>query len=170
VLRDPLLYLSLFLKQHRATYFDLLDRVRRDGDWEAWLSFFLAGVHQTAEGAVSTTQQLSAMFKEDRKRIEKAGRRAGSALRLHDAIKARPLLSLQEICRISGTTLIPLKTLAARVAELPRDRDIVVHCKHGGRGVRAVEFLLSAGFTRVQNMAGGIHAWIDTVDPSQAKY
>ena len=49
VLREPLLYLSLYLKQNRATYYELLDRVRRDGDWEAWLAFFLEGV-QTGRG------------------------------------------------------------------------------------------------------------------------
>jgi Fic family protein len=124
VLREPLLYLSLYLKQNRSAYYELLDRVRRDGDWEAWLSFFLAGVHQTAEGAVSTTQQLSAMFKEDRKRIEKAGRRAGSALRLHDAIKARPLLSLQEICRISGVSFPTASTAMDRLVELGIAREL----------------------------------------------
>lgn len=124
VLREPLLYLSLYLKQNRSAYYELLDRVRRDGDWEAWLSFFLAGVHQTAEGAVLTTQQLSAMFKEDRKRIEEAGRRAGSALRLHDAIKARPLLSLQEICRISGLTFPTASTAMDRLVELGIAREL----------------------------------------------
>ncbi len=75
-----------------------------------------------------------------------------------------------EICRIPGTTLIPLKTLPERVGELPRDRDIVVHCKLGGRSAKAAELLRAAGFTRVQNMSGGIHGWIDTVDPSLPKY
>ena len=75
-----------------------------------------------------------------------------------------------EICRIPGTTLIPLKTLPERAGELPRDRDIIVHCKLGGRSAKAVEFLRAAGFTRVYNMAGGIHAWIDSVDSSQPKY
>ena len=54
VMREPLLYLSLHLKQHRATYYELLDRVRREGDWEAWLDFFLDGVRSTAEAAVAT--------------------------------------------------------------------------------------------------------------------
>src|SRR5579875_2894665 len=59
MLREPLLYLSLHFKQHRATYYELLDRVRREGDWEAWLAFFLEGVLGTAEGAVSTAQRLA---------------------------------------------------------------------------------------------------------------
>ena len=102
LLREPLLYLSLYLKQNRATYYALLDRVRRDGDWEAWLAFFLEGVQRTAEGAVSTAQELAAMFQADRSRIEPRGRRAGSALRVHEALKARPLSSMQEVCRTTG--------------------------------------------------------------------
>lgn len=94
VLREPLLYLSLYFKQHRPTYYELLDRVRRDGDWEAWLGFFLEGVKQVAEGAVATAERLGAMFRSDRARIEGAGRRAGSALRVHEALKARPIQSM----------------------------------------------------------------------------
>jgi Fic family protein len=102
VLHDPLLYLSLYLKQHRQDYYALLDGVRRDGDWEAWLSFFLEGVKVTAEGAVETAKRLASLFSEDRARIEPRGRRAGSALRVHDAIKARPILSMTQICRTTG--------------------------------------------------------------------
>ncbi len=102
VLREPLLYLSLYFKQHRPTYYELLDRVRRDGDWEAWLVFFLEGVKQVAEGAVSTAERLEALFRTDRSRIEAAGRRAGSALRVHEALKARPIQSLSTICDATG--------------------------------------------------------------------
>ena len=101
-LREPLLYLSLFLKKHRATYYDLLDGVRRDGDWEAWLSFFLQGVEETAMSAVAGAQALSALFREDRLRIEQQGRRSGSALRVHEALKARPISSLPAISRATG--------------------------------------------------------------------
>ena len=98
VLRDPLLYLSLYLKQHRSTYYDLLTRVRRTGDWEAWLDFFLRGVRETAEGAVATSRRLSETFASDRNAIEqRGGRRAGSMLRVHEALKERPLLSLSGI-------------------------------------------------------------------------
>jgi len=102
VLREPLLYLSLYLKQHRATYYELLDRVRREGDWEAWLAFFLDGVRETAEGAVTTAQRLAEMFQDDRRRIERTGRRAGSALRVHEALKARPILALPGLCETTG--------------------------------------------------------------------
>ena len=103
VLRQPLLYLSLYLKQHRSTYYDLLSRVRRTGDWEAWLDFFLEGVKLTAEGAVATAQRLSRMFQDDRGRLHvAAGRRAGSVLRVHDALKSQPILSLPVACHDTG--------------------------------------------------------------------
>jgi Fic family protein len=102
VLREPLLYLSLYFKQHRPVYYELLDRVRREGDWEAWLVFFLEGVRETAEGAATTAQRLAAMFQDDRRKIEPSGRRAGSALRVHEALKARPILSLSGICDATG--------------------------------------------------------------------
>jgi Fic family protein len=102
VLRDPLLYLSLYLKQHRPIYYDLLDGVRRHGDWEAWLAFFLEGVRETAEGAVATAEHLAEMLASDRQKIERTGRRAGSALRVHEALKLRPILSLPDVCRQTG--------------------------------------------------------------------
>ena len=100
VLHQPLLYLSLYFKQNRTTYYELLNQVRQTGDWESWLTFFLEGVRLTATGAVSTAQRLAQMFQDDRSRIETTeGRRAGSALRIHDALKARPILSLSAACR-----------------------------------------------------------------------
>ena len=99
VLRQPLLYLSLYFKQRRSEYYDLLNRVRRIGDWEEWLTFFLEGVRVTAEGAVATSQRLTELFASDRAAIQRrAGRRAGSAIRVHDALKARPVVSLPQVC------------------------------------------------------------------------
>jgi Fic family protein len=102
VLREPLLYLSLYLKERRNTYYNLLDAVRREGDWERWLAFFIDGVRQTADSAVSTTEHLGTVFTEDRELIVGIGRRAGSALRVHDALKARPLASVQDVVARSG--------------------------------------------------------------------
>jgi adenylyltransferase/sulfurtransferase len=75
-----------------------------------------------------------------------------------------------QICRIAGSTLIPLGELASRTGELDRDRDMVVHCKMGGRSAKAVALLQERGFTRVRNLKGGILSWIDRVDPTQSKY
>lgn len=95
ILHQPMLYLSLYFKQHRSEYYELLNKVRLTGNWEAWLTFFLEGIKLTAEGAVGTVEQLNKMFRRDRNRIEEsAGRRAGSALRVHEALKSHLLLSL----------------------------------------------------------------------------
>jgi adenylyltransferase/sulfurtransferase len=75
-----------------------------------------------------------------------------------------------QICRIAGSTLIPLGELAQRTGELDRDREMVVHCKMGGRSAKAVSLLQERGFKNVSNLKGGILAWIDRVDPSQTKY
>ncbi len=117
ILKEPLLYLSLYLKQHRDEYYRLLGDVRTRGDWEAWLHFFLEGVVLTAEGAVSTAQRLTKIFADDRERLSRAGRRAGSMLRVHDALKARPLSSLPEVSRSTGlsfpTASVAMEALVA---------------------------------------------------------
>ena len=74
-----------------------------------------------------------------------------------------------QICNIGGH-LIPLGDLPRRVSELDSTREIVVHCKMGGRSAKAVEFLRHSGFTHASNLAGGILAWSDKVDPSLPKY
>ena len=99
VLQEPLLYLSLYFKQHRSTYYDLLSHVRCTGDWEAWLTFFLEGVQVTAEDAVDTAHRLLDVFASHRTVIEQSGRRAGSALRVYEVLKERPILSLSEACK-----------------------------------------------------------------------
>src|ERR1041385_4705995 len=74
-----------------------------------------------------------------------------------------------QICKIPGSVLIPLGELPRRYAELPQDKDIVAHCKMGGRSAKATDFLRSVGFNRVKTRKGGILDWIDKVDPSQPK-
>jgi molybdopterin/thiamine biosynthesis adenylyltransferase/rhodanese-related sulfurtransferase len=74
-----------------------------------------------------------------------------------------------QICNLGGH-LIPLNDLPKRVGELDSSREIVVHCKMGGRSAKAVDFLKQAGFTRVHNLAGGINAWADRIDRTMPKY
>jgi len=102
VLSKPLLYLSLYLKQHRDEYYHLLDRVRVEGDWEAWVDFFLEGVEDTASNAVRTAQRLATLFSEDAIRVQSTGRAASSALRVFRVLTERPVITLNEVCRRSG--------------------------------------------------------------------
>ena len=124
VLREPLLYLSLYFKQHRSAYYDLLDEVRRTGDWEAWLAFFLKGVRETAEGAVATSTRLTDLFKTNAARIEELGRRAGSALRVHQALTSHPVRSLSQVCDHSGLTPPTASSAMKSLVELGIAREI----------------------------------------------
>ena len=124
VLREPLLYLSLYFKQHRLAYYDLLDEVRRTGDWEAWLAFFLNGVRETAEGAVATATRLTDLFKTNAARIEELGRRAGSALRVHQALTSHPVRSLSQVCNYSGLTPPTASSAMKSLVELGIAREI----------------------------------------------
>jgi Fic family protein len=104
LLREPLLYLSLHLKQNRTRYYEHLQSVRQEGDWEAWLGFFAEAVRETASGAVETASTLVALFGADRERIGGLGRGAASALRIHHELQRRPLVSIPALCRSSGLT------------------------------------------------------------------
>jgi Fic family protein len=101
ILHEPLLYLSLYFKQHRSEYYRLLDAVRKEGDWEEWLRFFLGGVAATAEGAVATAQRIVSLFEKHHSDIRKAGRQAGSLLRVHEALKQRPICTIAEAAKRS---------------------------------------------------------------------
>jgi len=93
-LREPTLYLSLFLKQNRQRYCDLLQTVRAEGDWEAWLRFFLEGVEETANQAAATARRLLELAAADAQRIQEIGKAAGTALRLHKLLMTRPIVSV----------------------------------------------------------------------------
>ncbi|HTV55926.1 MAG TPA: molybdopterin-synthase adenylyltransferase MoeB [Terriglobia bacterium] len=95
--------------------------------------------------------------------------------RLMDEGKAPVLVDVREphefeICRIPGSTLIPLGEVPARMNELNTADEIVVHCRSGARSAKAVDFLMKSGFRKIKNLQGGILAWSDQVDPSVPKY
>src|SRR5262245_26869667 len=75
-----------------------------------------------------------------------------------------------QICRIPGSTLIPLPQLPQRFGELDKSREMVVHCKSGMRSAKAIQFLQQQGFTKLKNLKGGILAWADKIDQRMAKY
>lgn len=93
-LAQPLLYLSLYFKTHRAAYYGLLQRVRTEGAWEAWLNFFLDGVAETTEQATQTAHRILALFQANRARVDKLGRAASSALHLHSVFQEKVILSI----------------------------------------------------------------------------
>ncbi|MEW5874508.1 MAG: Fic family protein [Candidatus Zixiibacteriota bacterium] len=114
-IREPLLYLSYFFKKNRNEYYDLLQSVRTNGNWEGWLRYFLTGVVETADDSVQAAQKILALFEHDRLRIGELGRRSGSALRVHQLLQRHPYLNAREIVERAGlshpTALTTLKDL-----------------------------------------------------------
>ena len=72
--------------------------------------------------------------------------------------------------RIDAALLLPMSEIQSRVGELPDDRPIVVHCHHGGRSLRVVQWLRQRGFAGAQSMSGGIDAWSQRIDPAVPRY
>jgi len=99
VLREPILYLSLYFKTNRQRYYDLLQRVRESGDWETWLEFFLAGVKETSGQATETARRILSLFESDRRKIEGLGRPAASVLRVHQVTQTSPIISIPATAR-----------------------------------------------------------------------
>ncbi len=115
--RKPLLYLSLYLKTHRADYYRLLQEVRERGAWEAWLEFFLDGVAETANQAFDAATRIVDLFKRDRERITADSERAGSALRLHELLQHNPYATANSLVARTGLTA---PTVNAALADLER--------------------------------------------------
>lgn len=105
VLSAPLLFPSLFFKTHRALYYDLLNDVRLNGDWERWLDFFAEGIQVTATQAVTTANTLLALVNADRARIAGLGRAAASAFAVHEALQRQPISTSTSL--VAATKLTP---------------------------------------------------------------
>jgi Fic family protein len=117
VLQYPLLHLSLFFKEHRVMYYELLQEVRLKGHWEAWLDFFFQGVRDIAERTASDIQQALVLFEKDRIRILQMGRSARSCLRIHQHLRAQPMTS---IAALSMATELTPTTIATSLAKLKK--------------------------------------------------
>lgn len=104
VLREPMLYLSLYFKTHRQYYYELLNNVRLTGDWEAWLDFFAEAVIVTANQAVDTAQRVINLAGKDRELIGSLGRAAESAMKIHKVMLERPLATSGWLVEKTGLT------------------------------------------------------------------
>jgi Fic family protein len=104
VLQEPLLYLSVFFKKHRQTYYERLQQVRLTGDWEGWLLFFVDAITATATQAVATAQQLNQLLATDKTKLVQIGRLAGSANQILDALFNQPIASINLLVEKTGLT------------------------------------------------------------------
>jgi Fic family protein len=101
-LKAPLLYASLFFKQHRDVYYDKLTAVRQNGDWEDWIQFFLEGIESGASDAKNTLLAIQCMFRKDDSAVMSLGRAAPSASCVLSAFKQKPMLSVAELTEKTG--------------------------------------------------------------------
>ena len=120
-LSRPLLYLSLYLKAHKAEYYRLLDRVRAEGDWEAWADFFLRGVAETAHSATLTARKLTDCYQEDLVKVQKLGHAGSKAVRALGGFRQRPMLDIK---RVAAALDVSFPT-AAKVVQLLVDQGIL---------------------------------------------
>lgn len=102
-LSRPLLYLSLYLKANKTEYYHLLDKVRADGDWEAWVDFFLKGLAQTADSAALTARKLADSYLEDLAKVQKLGRSGGKAAVALGCFRKRPILDIKGVAAALDT-------------------------------------------------------------------
>src|SRR5688572_1881304 len=105
ILREPMLYPSLFFKKHRALYYELLNDVRVNGDWERWLEFFGEGIETSAREAAMMAESLVSLVNKDRDRIAGIGRAASSALAVHQALQKQPISTSNSL--VEATQLTP---------------------------------------------------------------
>jgi len=98
-LSQPLLYLSLYLKEHRNEYYDALQAIRTHGDWERWMGFYLDGVETVSRAAAETARKLTRLFEADRRRIEGLGKMSVTALKIHEMLKSNIRVSLMDAHR-----------------------------------------------------------------------
>lgn len=104
IISEPLLYLSVFFKKHRQTYYERLNQVRLSGDWEAWVLFFVDAVAETANQAVVTAQQLNALREKDKVRLTELGRLSGSAGLIINALFEHPIASINKLIELTELT------------------------------------------------------------------
>ena len=132
VMKQPMLYLSLYLKTHRRTYYESLQQVRETDNWLVWLDFFLNGVAETAEQATEASERIKDLFDVDRQEISDLGRGAAVALQVHEQFQKTPISSIGTIARKLDISI----PTATKYINALADRNIVVEMHSKARGKR----------------------------------
>lgn len=131
VLSKPVLYLSHYFKRHRTAYYERLQAVRDDGDWEGWLGFFLRGVAEVSGQATETARRILALREQHRTQItDHFGRAAGHGHRVLESLYQRPIVAVEDVRRLTGTTYPAANQLVQRFVERKILREITGHARH----------------------------------------
>ncbi len=118
ILKEPLLYLSLYFKTHRQEYYRLLSDIRTSGDWEAWVAYFLEAVCSTARQAIETTRQLVEQHHADAEKIKTLGRTDRSARRVFDCFANKLIYDYKQLAQESGLSPTTINSALSRLAQL----------------------------------------------------
>jgi Fic family protein len=132
-LEKPLLYMSLYLKQHRAKYYELLQRTRTHGEWESWIRFFLEGVRDTSRQASSTIRRILDLFDQDAERIRRSGPSAGataSTLRVHEVFRKIPVSKTSTVVKGIELSQPTVDAALNRLLELGIVREVTGRKRH----------------------------------------
>ena len=144
LLKEPLLYPSLYFKKHRALYYELLNGVRLQGDWERWLGYFAEGIELSANQAVETAQRLLALVGADRDRIATFGRGAPSALAVHRSLQRQPITSAAALVRDTGLALATVNRALVQLVDAGIASELTQRQRNRIFSYRAYAELLSA--------------------------
>ena len=106
VLKQPLLYLSLYFKEHRQEYYQHLMNIRMTGAWEDWLEFFFLAVSETAKEAFQTVTNINRLLDDDRRRLGSLGRQSASAIRALEGFSKHPVASVAKIAKLAGVSIV----------------------------------------------------------------
>lgn len=147
VLQEPSLYLSLYFKTHRQRYYNELDAVRRTGDWEAWLAYFLAGVAETSTQTVDSAQRALKLWETDRAKLHGLGRKAGSALQVFEQFTRQPILSAARVADALALTPPTVRAAFAGLQQLGMIHEITGQRRNRVWLYQAWYDLLSEGTT-----------------------
>ncbi|MGH2506867.1 MAG: hypothetical protein ACRDHZ_05560 [Ktedonobacteraceae bacterium] len=137
--------MSLYIKHNRETYYDLLQRVRTEGDWESWLSFFLTGVYETATQAAHTSKSILHLFQGDQKQIESLGRSAGTTLQVFKKLQLMPLTNITRLAQEAEITIPTVTAALGRLQEIGIVHEITSKRRHKLYSYANYIYLLSEG-------------------------
>jgi Fic family protein len=124
ILQRPLLYLSYYLKAHRAAYYDRLSAIRTEGDWEGWLRFFLGGVIEVSENATETARLILALREKDRAAITAVSASASPGLLLLDLLFEQPIVTVNMVAERLGCTFVTAGKTIHKLEELSILREV----------------------------------------------
>ena len=105
LLKESLLYLSLYFKHHREKYYTLLQNIRETGDWESWIEFFLTGIYETSNQAVNTAQNIVSLFESDEEKIKNLNKDTVGVLKTYNFLKKHPISNTRKIVKSSQSSL-----------------------------------------------------------------